>query len=96
MARAFAAELGRHRIRVNSLHPGPVPTAMGSGDMLVALSKAFETNPTLVQMGGTPFTPDWGGVEPEDVAASAVWLASDEARHITAVALAIDNGMAQF
>jgi NAD(P)-dependent dehydrogenase (short-subunit alcohol dehydrogenase family) len=24
LARAFAAELGEHRIRVNSVHPGPV------------------------------------------------------------------------
>ena len=28
MARAFAAELGRHSIRVDSVHPGPVNTAM--------------------------------------------------------------------
>ena len=39
MARAFAAELGRHSIRVNSVHPGPVNTAMGSGDMVGAVSK---------------------------------------------------------
>ena len=30
MARAFAAELGKHSIRVNSVHPGPVFTPMGS------------------------------------------------------------------
>ena len=30
MARAFAAELGRYRIRVNSLHPGAVATPMGT------------------------------------------------------------------
>ena len=30
MARAFAAELGKHSIRVNSVHPGPVATDMGS------------------------------------------------------------------
>ena len=94
MARAFAAELGKHHIRVNSVHPGPVNTAMGTGDMVGALGKAFETNPPLVQMG-TPFTPNWMA-EPEDIAASVTWLASDEARHISAVALSIDNGMAQF
>ena len=36
MARAFAAELGRHSIRVNSLHPGAVNTPMGSGDMIAS------------------------------------------------------------
>ena len=34
MARAFAAELGKHSIRVNSVHPGAVITPMGSGDMV--------------------------------------------------------------
>ena len=34
MARAFAAELGKHSIRVNSVHPGPVVTPMGSPEMV--------------------------------------------------------------
>ena len=38
MARAFAAELGKHSIRVNSVHPGPVNTPMGSGDMIEAVA----------------------------------------------------------
>ncbi len=38
MARAFAAELGMHSIRVNSVHPGPVNTAMGGGDMVGSLA----------------------------------------------------------
>ncbi|MCW2704377.1 MAG: NAD(P)-dependent oxidoreductase [Blastococcus sp.] len=33
MTRAFAAELGAHGIRVNSVPPGAVATPMGSGDM---------------------------------------------------------------
>ena len=32
MTRAFAAELGKHDIRVNSVHPGAVATPMGSRD----------------------------------------------------------------
>ncbi len=49
MARAFAAELGKHSIRVNSVHPGPVVTDMGTGDMVSALGKAMETNPQSVE-----------------------------------------------
>ena len=58
MARAFAAELGRHSIRVNSVHPGPVNTAMGSGDMVAAVARATDTYPQLANVL-TPFLPDW-------------------------------------
>ena len=43
MARAFAAELGMHSIRVNSVHPGPVNTAMGGGDMVGSLAKPYRS-----------------------------------------------------
>ena len=94
MARAFAAELGKHEIRVNSVHPGPVNTPMGGGEMIAALFAAIETNPTLNNMG-TPFLPQWAA-EPEDVAAAVCWLASDESRFVTATRLSVDQGMAQF
>lgn len=94
MARAFAAELGRHHIRVNSVHPGPVNTPMGGGDMMAALFEAAETNPTLNNMG-TPFLPQWAA-EPEDIADAVCWLASDESRLVTATRLSVDQGMAQF
>ncbi len=58
MARAFAAELGMHSIRVNSVHPGPVNTAMGGGDMVGALAKFTETSPHLANTL-TPFLPNW-------------------------------------
>lgn len=94
MARAFAAELGKHGIRVNSVHPGPVNTPMGGGDMIATLFAAIETNPTLNSMG-TPFLPQWAA-EPEDVSAAVCWLASDEARFVTATRLSVDQGMAQY
>jgi SDR family mycofactocin-dependent oxidoreductase len=94
MARAFAAELGKHEIRVNSVHPGPVNTPMGGGDMIATLFSAIETNPTLSNMG-TPFLPQWA-CEPEDVAAAVCWLASDESRFVTATMLSVDQGMAQY
>src|SRR5271166_5310644 len=50
MARAFAAELGKCSIRVNSVHPGPVNTEMGTGDMVAAIGRATETNPQLANM----------------------------------------------
>ncbi|MUL80790.1 MULTISPECIES: mycofactocin-coupled SDR family oxidoreductase [unclassified Mycolicibacterium] len=94
LARAFAAELGKHRIRVNSLHPGAVNTPMGTGDMMAALNRANETNPGLMQMV-TPFLPDFIA-EPEDIADAACWLASDESRFVTASKVAVDLGSTQF
>ena len=59
MARAFAAELGPHSIRVNSVHPGPVNTAMGSGDMVArggdVPTRPFRTMANVL----TPFLPNW-------------------------------------
>jgi SDR family mycofactocin-dependent oxidoreductase len=94
MARAFAAELGKHKIRVNSLHPGAVATPMGTGDMLTALQTAYATNPPLEQMV-TPFLPDYIA-QPEDIADAACWLASDESRYVTAASIAVDLGSTQF
>jgi SDR family mycofactocin-dependent oxidoreductase len=94
MARAFAAELGKHSIRVNSVHPGPVNTAMGSGDMVAAITATTQTNPQLANML-TPFLPSWVA-EPEDVADVVCWLASDESRYVTAAAIPVDQGSTQY
>jgi SDR family mycofactocin-dependent oxidoreductase len=94
MARAFAAELGRHAIRVNSVHPGPVNTPMGSGDMAAGVARASETYPQLANML-TPFLPSWVA-EPEDIADAVCWLASDESRNVTAAAIPVDQGSTQY
>ncbi|MET0767260.1 MAG: SDR family oxidoreductase [Aeromicrobium sp.] len=93
MTRAFAAELGKHKIRVNSVHPGAVNTPMGSGDMQGAMARAGETNPPLNAMG-TPFLPQYGA-ESEEIAAVAS-LASDDASFISAEHLSVDGGAQYF
>ena len=94
MARAFAAELGMHSIRVNSVHPGPVNTAMGGGDMVGALANFTEASPHLANTL-TPFLPNWVA-EPEDIADTVCWLASEESKNVTAAAISIDQGMTQY
>lgn len=94
MARAFAAELGKHSIRVNSVHPGAVNSDMGSGDMIGAIGRTAETNPQLAHMN-TPFLPVWMA-EPEDIADAVLWLATDESKLVTATALSIDQGATQY
>lgn len=92
MARAFAAELGRHDIRVNSIHPGAVDTPMGSGEMQSTLIAAAETNPSL-SITGTPFLPRYAA-EADEIADAVLFLVSDESRFVTAVPLSIDGGAA--
>lgn len=92
MARAFAAELGRHHIRVNSLHPGAVATPMGTGRMREALQTAVDTYPHLSGMH-KPLLPE-GIAQPEDIADAVAWLASDESKFVTASAVSVDLGVA--
>jgi SDR family mycofactocin-dependent oxidoreductase len=94
LARAFAAELGKHSIRVNSVHPGPVNTPMGSVEMVEAVGKAMETNPQLAHTL-TPFLPNWVA-EPEEIADAVCWLASDESRKVTAAQIRVDQGSTQY
>ena len=94
MTRGFAAELGPHRIRVNSVHPGGVATPMGSGDMISAIEHTNASNPKLAAMG-TPFI-DPGYAEADQIADAVAFLVSDEASFITAEHLSIDGGAQYF
>lgn len=91
MARAFAAELGRHSVRVNSLHPGAVATPMGTGQMRAAIQSAGDTYPYLRGLN-KPLLPD-GSAQPEDIADAVAWLASDQSRFVTGTQLSVDMGI---
>ncbi|PPJ25766.1 SDR family mycofactocin-dependent oxidoreductase [Nocardia nova] len=94
MAKAFAAELAQHRIRVNSVHPTGVNTPMGSGDIQSVLGAAIADNPRLGAMFTNLLPVD--STEPEDVADAVLYLASDESKYVTAHELAVDAGVTQF
>jgi SDR family mycofactocin-dependent oxidoreductase len=90
MARALAAELGQHRIRVNSVHPGTVDTILASPAIADNLVEAINAAPHLASVG-TPFLPEYL-THPQDVANAVLFLASDESSSITATAMAVDKG----
>jgi len=94
MARGFAAEFGKHSIRVNSVHPGPVLTDMGSGTMASEIGRTIETYPQLSSMllGFLPM----GICETSDIADAVLWLASDESKFVTAAAIPVDGGTTQY
>ncbi|WP_210086695.1 mycofactocin-coupled SDR family oxidoreductase [Mycobacterium sp. OAE908] len=92
LARAFAAELGVHNIRVNSLHPGSVVTPMGSGRMVEAMVEAGQSNSALRHGFSKQLLPNAVAM-PEDIANAVAWLASDEARYVTGAAIPVDVGV---
>jgi SDR family mycofactocin-dependent oxidoreductase len=94
MTRAFAAELGKHDIRVNSVHPGAVATPMGSGDMVGAIEATNASNPKLALMGTAFLNQPW--MPADEIASAVAFLVSDDAKFITAEHLSIDAGAQWF
>jgi SDR family mycofactocin-dependent oxidoreductase len=94
LAKAFAAELAKHNIRVNSVHPTAVNTPMTTGGMVADWEAAMATDQRLGAMF-TNMLPVFL-TEPADVADSVLFLASDESRYITAHELAPDAGITEF
>jgi NAD(P)-dependent dehydrogenase (short-subunit alcohol dehydrogenase family) len=83
--RSLAIELGPHGIRVNSVAPGVVDTALWSKNKAI---------PGVIESieGQTPLR-RWAA--PEDIADVIVFLASDAARFITGETISVDGGMAR-
>jgi 3(or 17)beta-hydroxysteroid dehydrogenase len=75
-------------IRCNSIHPGMVRTPLGDGVLAHAWGDA-ETG-AAERIKGVPLG-EFGTVE--DIAYAALFLASDESRHITGAELVIDGGL---
>ncbi|WP_420963244.1 SDR family NAD(P)-dependent oxidoreductase [Brucella sp. IR073] len=82
-ARTWTAELSPRGIRVNVVSPGPTDTAM-----MAATSEEFR-NAIIAQI------PLRRMARPEEVAAAAVFLLSDDASYIAGTELFVDGGIAQ-
>ncbi|WP_375206221.1 SDR family oxidoreductase [Hyphococcus sp.] len=84
MAQCLAAEYGAQNIRVNALLPGGTRTDM-AGD--------FSDDPDAAEMIAT-FHALKRMAKPEEIARSALFLASDEASFVTGSAMFVDGGNA--
>jgi SDR family mycofactocin-dependent oxidoreductase len=92
LARAFAQELAEHDIRVNSVHPTGVDTPMGTG--MGDIDKLLEKHPKLGGMFINSLPVEI--TEPADISNAVLFLASDESRCVTALAMTVDAGNTQY
>ncbi|MEB3070642.1 mycofactocin-coupled SDR family oxidoreductase [[Mycobacterium] vasticus] len=99
LMKAFANELAPHRIRVNTIHPTGVMTAMG-GDP--SAYECAEPQPLFVA-GAANMLPDLDAPADQpysavpiltaaEISKTVLFLVSDDARYITGVQLPVDAG----
>lgn len=89
LARSLALEVAQFGITVNTLHPTGVNTALIDG---MAAAAGISKEQLVEQLYADNLLPV-RLVEPQEIANAALWLASDEACHITGQELKIDAGL---
>lgn len=91
LTKAAALDLAPHRVRVNALCPGSVRDDMRmEGRMLREIARCLEVPLETHEQTFLSDQPMHRLIEPDDVAHAAVWLASDEARHVSGSVVMVD------
>ncbi|PCJ98942.1 MAG: short-chain dehydrogenase [Flavobacteriaceae bacterium] len=88
-ARVLTTELAPRQIRVNSIAPGPIATAiyskMGMPEEAVSeMGQHFAESVPLKRFG-----------DPKEIADTVLFLASDEASYVNGIELSVDGGLSQ-
>jgi NAD(P)-dependent dehydrogenase (short-subunit alcohol dehydrogenase family) len=82
ITKAAAAQHGKHRIRVNSVHPGLMPPMRTSGRTADPATRAKTLKGVPLGRAG----------EVDEVAYAILFLASDESSYVTGAELVVDGG----
>lgn len=82
LTKSLAVELGQHNIRVNAIAPGVVQTRF---------SQAIWSNEAIMKQE-LAHTPLQRIAQPEEVARTALWLASGAAAYVTGQVIVMDGG----
>ena len=89
LMRSFANWLSPHDIRVNSVHPTGVATAMTLNEQVASM---LRDDPQASKMTANLMPVEL--LEPSDITNAVLFLVSDDGRYVTGVALPIDAGYA--
>jgi 3-oxoacyl-[acyl-carrier protein] reductase len=83
MTKVMAVELGRRGVTVNAIAPGPIETEMAAAIHTAQTRRAFHARTPTGRYGS-----------PDEIAAAAVFLASDGAGYVNGTTLTVDGGFA--
>jgi NAD(P)-dependent dehydrogenase (short-subunit alcohol dehydrogenase family) len=93
LSKALAVEFGKAHIRVNSVHPGGVKTALGYSGLEEAVRKGVFPNLEAALAVIGQVTPLGRMGEVDDIAGVIAFLVSDAAKFITGSEITIDGGV---
>ncbi len=94
-SKSLSKELGPSGIRVNTVSPGPVETALwlGQGGVAETVGRAKGMDPEAVRAAAVSGTPSGRFTRPAEVAQLVLLLASDTVGNLTGADVLIDGGM---
>lgn len=92
MTRSVAVHCAKDKIRCNSVHPGQIETPMLLGLFADVAAEANATE-NQIREDFLKRIPQGEFGTANDIADAVLFLASDEARHITGAQLSVDGGM---
>lgn len=96
LARAMALELGQEMIRVNSVHPTQVDTPMIQNEFMYHRARPDLADPgrddlAAASLSRMAMPVPW--VDPVEISHAVVFLASEESRYVTGLAMTVDAGI---
>ena len=92
LSKVAAADLAKHRIRVNAICPGFIKTNIFTTSMEIPVALRDRANGMIAQVADQAQPVARGG-KAEDIAGTVAFLASDDAAFITGTHVLVDGGL---